>query len=289
MTFSIGIFIQNMKLFTWREQTERGMLAIILIHLKGEIWYFDHFRLNECSALVLLMGRLRLMNDRVVLEKPWLLSNGHPNQPFRSVFVHWQRSDYTPIDKNWQALPRVEAASTLVQLPETFVDPATLRVDCQPRSYALSPLYNYRWGENIDLVGGTSFAVTAEKGWSVGEPTHRWTDGKKMEVLLADAPHATHTIHATLSAAPFTYPPKVMIQRVTVSVNDEIVGHLSVDHGEIGKFGDYNFTIPAHTWNAAAPVRLQFDLPDAFSPKSVGLSGDKRLLGLAVDKLRFDQ
>lgn len=116
-------------------------------------------------------------------------------------------------------------------------------------------------------------------GWSPAEPQFRWNDGFEATIIFAVS--NSRNTQLTFKASAFVVAGRAR-QRVTVKLNGTVVGKFEItddrDH-------EYMFELPAtiiHSQNV-----LSFTLPDATSPKRLGLSNDPRTLGLAVYWLKF--
>ena len=125
---------------------------------------------------------------------------------------------------------------------------------------------------------GRSYLYTGP-GWSVPERDLRWTDGK--EAVLRVRPEA--------SEAGDPYQGCVMrlrarahgSQRVRILVDGKSVADLRVD----GDWCDYDVDVTFADSGRPAESTITLQLPDAHSPKSVGVSDDARELGIALASL----
>lgn len=113
-------------------------------------------------------------------------------------------------------------------------------------------------------------------GWAAPEETFTWTDGERAGLVfgLCGAQGAlTLRVHADGMCSP----PRVPVQRVTVSANNRPIAEW-----QVGAAGDFEAVIPADIVAAGNIVAIEFKLPDAISPRDLGLSSDARRLGLQV-------
>lgn len=118
-------------------------------------------------------------------------------------------------------------------------------------------------------------------GWSGVEPTFRWTDG-------ADATFGFRMAERKLVAVTLRLSPFVTKdhdrQRLKVSANGELVAEF-VLRDQL--FSEVRFLIPSSVLRDVNVVELR--IPDAISPKEMGVSSDPRNLGVAVEFLEISE
>lgn len=139
---------------------------------------------------------------------------------------------------------------------------------------------DYSWGERVIFQdGGRSdeFIVSGfvEKG---GE--WRWTAGSRSILEFKIKPERRERI-LHLEAIPLVSS-ALKTQRVVVSANGHLVGAWSMAN----PWGaEYALALPAGLLEKASVLRLEFEVPNARSPASLGINDDKRVLGIAIRKL----
>lgn len=117
-------------------------------------------------------------------------------------------------------------------------------------------------------------------GFSGSEDHGRWTDSKnaKFTCTIKEKMPTKVKIHAT----PFLYGSH-NIQRLVVtiksSVNEYILSNTS---------GWRNIEIALPASKAGEKMTIDFHMPDAISPKQLGLSEDNRLLGIGIKSISFE-
>jgi len=120
------------------------------------------------------------------------------------------------------------------------------------------------------------------EGFSSPEAHGRWTDGKiaKFHCLNKGIPLKA----LKLQIRPFVFG-ALRSQRLSVAVNDHVLGKfdLSVPHGPENPLV---INIPPNL--ASGKVLVEFEIPDATSPREVGLSEDGRKLGFSFQSIIFD-
>ena len=116
-------------------------------------------------------------------------------------------------------------------------------------------------------------------GWSGPETPTRWTDGNEAAVIFRLPTESDLLIEMTL--APFVGD-KLEQQRLSVYFNGQMAGTFNLVGAE---------TRVVSVQVPRALLRdnnvLLFSLPDASSPRAVGLGDDERLLGLKVTRIAF--
>jgi hypothetical protein len=111
-------------------------------------------------------------------------------------------------------------------------------------------------------------------GWSFREPWGRWTDGTKavLAFRIGGAPKST-TVQMSLDAL-VTHP-----QHVEVLANKRRVASWYFESREATQAFAI---IPPNALRGDGIIVLELRLPDAASPKALGLSGDSRMLGIGL-------
>jgi len=118
-------------------------------------------------------------------------------------------------------------------------------------------------------------------GFSWPEPDKRWTEAATARFSCVPAERFTT---ATLTLSPFLGG-RHQHQRLAVSVNGG--APVRVDFQDSAELREVKLPLPQVA--AGTPLVFTFELPDAASPKELGLSGDARRLGVALRSLSFDQ
>lgn len=119
-----------------------------------------------------------------------------------------------------------------------------------------------------------------ESGWSAPEGWGTWSSGEQA-VLRIDPRELPdgHGLALNLDAQAFVEP-RHPVQRIAVEVNGEPAGQYIV------RYPNKNFSmrIPLGQVDTESTrmIRIVFDLPDAESPRSLGVSSDMRKLGLGL-------
>ena len=121
-------------------------------------------------------------------------------------------------------------------------------------------------------------------GWSNTEGPFTWTDGIGASLGLK-LPHSDVPVRMSMKAAGMNAPPRVPFQPVDVSINGEKIASWEVaDEKVYTAIIPQRLLIPPETF-----FFIDFYMPKATSPGSVGQGPDGRRLGLRVVDLRFDK
>jgi hypothetical protein len=118
------------------------------------------------------------------------------------------------------------------------------------------------------------------EGWSGAEGPGRWTDGDFAAIESGPYVGAFERVEFELALDAHSFGGG---QRVRVTANGRDVGSTQIGRDLVRQ----TFKLSAGTIHNGEKLRLEFHLPDAHSPRSVGMSGDNRKLGLWVEKLEL--
>jgi hypothetical protein len=130
-------------------------------------------------------------------------------------------------------------------------------------------------GGNLDEFSPSGFSPTPD-------PNSRWSEAPVAELLFR-LPPLRHDPCFAVDVAPYLAEGRIARQECWIFVNGLFVVHHAIRmHTEI------TFEMARETINAR-PQRLSFALPNATSPRELGIGGDLRLLGLAFGRLRLQR
>lgn len=143
---------------------------------------------------------------------------------------------------------------------------------------------NYRWGTRITFGKQGNSRPFQLGGWGRGaNPDITWTTGSSA-LLSIGFSAVEDEIKMRLKLKPFLYPKKVPVQRVHVFVSNVKVGELLETVNELHVV---ELAVPQKLFNQSGETEVRFELPDAQSPISLGISRDKRVLGIAISSIEF--
>jgi hypothetical protein len=137
----------------------------------------------------------------------------------------------------------------------------------------------YKIGTRIDFTT-TEAGAYLGYGWSVAEPVARWSD--RGRAVIAFRVSDTGPMTLGIKMAPFLVKGKLDQQRMNVKLNGLVVDSLILNLGEPV---EYLFHLPPGALRDKNILTLE--LPDAASPKSLGVSEDTRRLGISVQSLEI--
>jgi hypothetical protein len=118
-------------------------------------------------------------------------------------------------------------------------------------------------------------------GWSGRELFSHWSDRGQAAIVFSLEQVGAGTLR--LDMAPFLAPPKLNSQRVLIKLNGQQVGDLRLDTNQTK---EYSIALPQSVLRQNNIVT--FELPDAESPRRMGVSEDGRLLGINVQHMVLD-
>jgi hypothetical protein len=135
----------------------------------------------------------------------------------------------------------------------------------------------YTWGDVIEFgMEGNADPFTG-RGWAAPLSNGQWSDGDSAHLILQVAAPG-EDVDFLLAMRPFLVPGKLDRQRVRILVGGAHLTTLDVNEPQAKL---YKLTIPA-SMLTSDEVHLTFGLPDAAIPAELGVSGDRRKLGISV-------
>jgi hypothetical protein len=154
-----------------------------------------------------------------------------------------------------------------------------------PGSIEYHPPPLYTWGDRIEFgKEGNASQYDIRHGFSQPEVGKTWTEGNIASLALRVSPPATDLV-LKLSACPLIGA-NLHSQTVKIAINDKPIGTLKM--GAPGKFFLYSLKIPKSIVNQDV-LKIDFYLPNAASPETLGINKDKRLLAIALQWLAIDE
>lgn len=119
-------------------------------------------------------------------------------------------------------------------------------------------------------------------GWSGTEPPFVWSDGIAASLAIR-LPATEDVVQLQIKMAGMNVPKRVPFQRVDLYINTEKVARWQVAIEDV-------FTVTVPPRFVAQPDSLliiDFYIPKAVSPASLGVGGDQRRLGVRLSELKF--
>jgi len=134
-------------------------------------------------------------------------------------------------------------------------------------------------GFTIDFTLAGNSARHTLHGWSVAEANGTWTDGHGAAVLLPPLGFVPSQVELTIHATPFLAG-KIAAQKASLRVRGQIVGTWTVE-----AFEKLRVRIEPSLLEGLDNTVLELLLPHATTPLELGLSVDRRRLGLLVSSI----
>jgi hypothetical protein len=119
-------------------------------------------------------------------------------------------------------------------------------------------------------------------GWGNPDEDYHWTDGHRATIRFSESEDMPGLLR--LEVKPYLADGRVREQRLEVWINGHQLQVIQLDSPE---FTWHEIQVPRETLRRESVLNLL--VPDAISPSKIGLSKDRRTLGVAVRALRWSQ
>lgn len=127
--------------------------------------------------------------------------------------------------------------------------------------------------------GSEQFRVS---GWSKTEKDFTWTEGNSAKLALPIQMDAGQ-LALRMELLGFVHPPTLEVQNVEVFVENQKIADWKVGDPAAA----FTTVIPAELTKGSRILNIELRLPNATSPKSLGLSDDTRILAVACLSLEL--
>jgi FkbM family methyltransferase len=153
-----------------------------------------------------------------------------------------------------------------------------------PSEYSSKPSLEEYEAESIFKFGALEHAQKIlDYGWGMGEKGLCWSQAKEAALSIQIPDEYVNTaLKLVLQYRTFLDAKKLPGQRICVSVNGLVVD----DWVENSRIGTRTIDLPMECVERNG-ITIVFDLPDAASPASLDLGGDKRALAIALRSLQL--
>ncbi|MEY2500114.1 MAG: hypothetical protein QOI07_448 [Verrucomicrobiota bacterium] len=141
----------------------------------------------------------------------------------------------------------------------------------------------YQLGTVIKFGKGGDSDRFRVSGWSQNEEQHTWTEGNTAVLQFSGLP-SSQPLALTVNAVGFTKDPQLVSQPTEVYANGT-----KIADWEVRDIKPYNASIPSGIIDSTGKLTLEFRIPNATSPQSVGVSADARRIGVDVFDLVIRQ
>ncbi len=113
-------------------------------------------------------------------------------------------------------------------------------------------------------------------GWSKTEDNFAWTEGNSARLALPlPADSGALTVKMTLRG--LIQPPALPSQPVEVYANGQ-----KITDWQVAETAPFTAQVPAELTKGAKTLNLEFRIPKAASPKTLGMNNDERVLGICA-------
>ena len=143
----------------------------------------------------------------------------------------------------------------------------------------------YQWNSSIRFGYEGNARWYRDEGWSNPERGFTWTVGKRASLVMKLAkPSRAVSLNATLN--PFLPKGVLEKQSVEILVNGRSAGRWTLTRGG---YRPQSMDIPPDFFSDPDQTVITFETPDSAAPVELGVSGDRRVLGLAFSALELAQ
>jgi hypothetical protein len=144
----------------------------------------------------------------------------------------------------------------------------------------------YSWGTRLTFGRHGNFKPFLSGGWSLSnKPDVTWTNSPVAVLELPFDPSPDSEVILRADVKPFLAPGKLVMQRLIIRVQQETIARFDLSEH---RFQTIEAVIPTHLLRTEGVTRIAFETPDAAVPASLGVSADKRQLGVGFKALQFE-
>jgi hypothetical protein len=118
-------------------------------------------------------------------------------------------------------------------------------------------------------------------GWSAPEAGHTWSD-KTTAVIAMRVQSAEGPLKLEMRMNGLHKAPQLPAQRVELQANGT-----KVAEWQVAEETEHSAEIPANLMREGGALRLELKIPDATTPKELGMGADERVLGVSLHTLRL--
>ncbi|MEQ8822407.1 MAG: hypothetical protein RLY93_19400 [Sumerlaeia bacterium] len=275
----------------WRTLPQRGLAVLALGVMAAQVlliarWEFWHggigFGPRLLTDLVPWLAVLTLL-----AAEDWRLRDPRPRWPAAILAVALALSAaiqsagaFVQETFDWESLPA--PATLFPQRYTNWRDMPLLRVlppDARPVAAPAPP-----FGRAMPAGGwyGESRLYLGPHWDYFSEPEHTWSLGARPEIHFSLPDSGPTSMTLTIQAFPYLAEGRIGSQTVRPVLNGEVLAELKV-----AAPGHYGIHLPAQALRGAN--RLVLELPGAVSPAESEHAPDRRVLGIALQSLRFDR
>ncbi len=141
--------------------------------------------------------------------------------------------------------------------------------------------HTYYLGTMIDFGGLGDAKRFRGRGWSQPEGQFTWTEGQSALLVLSVPASQASMLRVTMAG--LVKPPELPFQPTAVFANGK-----QIADWQVAEKKEYTAPIPGSI-TTGGKLTLEFRTPNATTPRSLGINGDSRVLGVAVYNLSIEK
>jgi hypothetical protein len=215
--------------------------------------------------------RLLIEFDHPEAAQPSRVSGHHDDRPLALCFRHLQliRLDEPPPPPTPPCTIAAEGDADVARLLGTWPSPPG----------AIPPLPDAPDGFDVVFGTGGNGGALLGAGWSAPEAGYVWTSGTTSRLTLP-RPACADAYRLHLQLHPFTRPPGLPVQHLTLNINGT-----QAAAPPIAQHAILTLDLPWPLLEPGAQIDIAFALPDAARPCDFGGGDDDRVLALQLKRL----
>ena len=244
------------------------------------------------NMLTALRSELRTHTGPVPFENSLLSSRTLNGQPIRALHAEWPLMSLSIFYSDHGKVQAILLPSSTAfypfdpRIPSALPHLERFHIDYSPYLAALPKTAPYELGQWIDFGEGGNAITYETGGWWNPEPWGTWT-AEQAGITIDFGGRVKSNLVMEAVAAAFVNERNPAVD-VEVLVNETRVGEWRFRF-ESGppEYQTYRMVLDQQALNKDLPAVIRFRVTGAGSPASLGLSGDSRILGLAMRRLRL--
>ncbi len=244
------------------------------------------------NMLTVLRSELRTHTGPVPFENSLLSSRTLDGQPIRAMHAEWPLMSLSIFYADHGKVQSILLPSSTAfypfdpRIPSALPHLERFHIDYSPYLAALPKTRPYEVGQWIDFGDGGNAITYETGGWWNSEPWGTWT-AEQAGITIDFGGRVKSNLVMEAVGAAFVDEMNPVVD-VEVFVNDVPAGEWSFRFKSgPPEHQSYRMVLDQQALNKDLPTVIRFRVSGAGSPAGVGLSGDSRILGLAMRRLRL--
>gem|GEM_PF-2161108 len=231
--------------------------------MPSTIKYLNWDKNTETNYLIYLTLKNRLANSIII-----------PKFDLRWDSYRWPPKDKQTTSEYYEETPK--------NYPLTIKDYKFFKIIKLDSSIKSTDI-TYTIGSNIEFNANGTGILFSQKGLCLPKKIWTWTNSKTVNILLPLKEQPKSDLILSSTFFPFTIPGKLDNQIVDVYINNNKIGQWIAS-----KEDTYKLLIPKQHISSSI-IDLTFKLPNAISPKTLGINEDTRILGIGLKTLSISE